>query len=108
MARDTPTTEINITFDKNLIENYYIPEYPRFEICYYIENEEGNLELSDYDSWIIEDRNIMIEEIEDGYVENLIIHELDEEFPIVKVVLLYVDNKMYDGEEVQVLYNIYN
>ncbi len=107
MARDKQT-EINITFDEDLIENYYIPEYPRFEICYYIENEEGELQYSDYDSWIIEERNTMIEEIKDGYIENVIIHELDEEFPIVKVVLEYVEDSRNGGQEIQVLYDIYN
>ena len=108
MARDTPTTEINITFDETLVNNYCEPEYPRFEINYYIENEEGRLDFDDVDSWLFSQKNEMIDEIEDGYVSNKIYQELNEDCPIVKVVLLYVESSMYDGEEVQVLYDVIN
>jgi hypothetical protein len=106
MARDKQT-EINITFDENLVNNYE-PRYPQFQIVYYIINEEGELEYNDYDYWFISQKDIMIEEIKDGYVENSIFQELDEDYPIVKVVLFYVENNMEDGREIQVLYDVYD
>ena len=111
MSRDKQT-EINITFDENLVNNIYdlnyLPEYPQFRIVYYIINEEGELEYNDYDYWVISQKDIMIEEIADGYVENSIFQELDEDYPIVKVVLFYLEDNMEDGREIQVLYDVYN
>ena len=105
MARDTPTTEINITFNEDLLGDYEIPEYPRFQIVYTMQNKKGELDYDD-NSWLLTDKHIMIDNIYSGLVEWKIQEQLEEEFKVVKVVLLYVDNKMYDGEEVQVLYDI--
>jgi len=105
MARDTPTTEININFNENLVWDYFDPEYPKFEIVYTMQNEKGDLDYYD-NSWHCVDKEDMIEYINSGLVERKIQEQLEEEYKVVKVVLSYIDNKMYDGEEVQILYDI--
>tara|TARA_R110000824_G_scaffold394738_1_gene594791 strand:- start:134 stop:448 length:315 start_codon:yes stop_codon:yes gene_type:complete len=49
MARDTPTTEINIKFNNRVLDGYEISEYPRFNICVYYGAEEiGEYEETEY------------------------------------------------------------
>lgn len=105
MARDTPTTEININFNENLLSDYCDTEYPKFEILFTMQNEKGDRYWYD-NSWHIVDKEDMIEDINSGLVERKIQEQLEEEFKVVKVVLLYIYNKMEDGEEVQILYDI--
>ena len=100
MARDNQD-EIIIIIDENIGLNSeeFEPGFPRFEIVYY-----SKYGIEDIDGWTFNQRHNMIDEVKDGYVSNQISNLYDEENPITKVELFYVEEDNTEGQLIQILY----